>query len=295
MARIIEEPYYSPDGTLDFPFLYVYDAGSLVDGSNVLSISKQLQGDSDFILRRIVGVPNCVATPANAGKFTYYDHNRRCADGVPNSGIILPGVWPVVPEKLYRVNDQITFSLFNILRSSNVCAEGTSYNSQIVFQGVKRYGRGSTLPRQITPYRYREVRYTYAYSLTINWSHFTAGGIVQPPQRFVQQMDNVDFELLGIRISQPGAAGALTTMDFNITLYDANNHAFSDAAVNQGYINSARVSASACSPYQSCFPTPTQLYPAGGAIVFDITSKLCISALPQSYEIDFDGLWRIPC
>src|SRR5271165_4937721 len=153
MARIVEEPYYSPDGTLDFPFIYTYEAGSLTDGTNVLNIAQQLQGDSDFILRRIVGVPNCVATPANSGKFNYKNASGNYANASPTKGIIVPNVWPVVPEKLYRVNDQIGFDLYNVLRSANVCSEGTSHNSQIAWMGVKRYPKGSTFPRQITPYK----------------------------------------------------------------------------------------------------------------------------------------------
>jgi hypothetical protein len=293
--KIVEEPYWTPDGTLDFPFSYVYDASALTNGANVQNIAQQLQGDSDFILRRILGVPNIVASASAGGRFNFRNASGTYANGNPSTGIVVPNVWSVVPEKLYRVNDQIAFDLYNILRANTACAEGTLYLSQIAFMGVKRFAKGSTYPRQITPYKYREVRYTYAYQLTINWGHFNAAGVVSPFQRFYQPMDNFDFELLGIRICQPGSSGALTTQDFSITVYDANMHQFSSAPMLQGFYNAARQTPAVCSPYQACFPTPSQVYPAGGSIAFDITANLCLSSLPQSYEIDFDGIWRYPC
>ena len=66
--RIIEEPYLTPDGTLDTPFTYVYDTSAFTDGVNMLNIAQQLQGDSAFILRRIMGVPTVVDTAANGGR-----------------------------------------------------------------------------------------------------------------------------------------------------------------------------------------------------------------------------------
>lgn len=293
--RIIEEPYLTPDGTLDFPFAYVYDTSALTDGQNILNISQQLQGDSAFILRRIMGVPTVVAAAASAGKFNFKNASGTYANGNPTSGIIVPDTWPVVPEKMYRQNDQISFDLYNTLRQVTACGLTPIYSSQIAFMGVKRFAKGSTYPRQITPYKYREVRYAYAYELTVNWAHFGASGLANPPQRFNQQLDNFDFELLRISISQPGANGALTTPDFSMTLYDPNMHGFSSAPMLQGFYNAGRPTPATSSPYQATFPTPSQIYPAGGYITFDITSLLCSTSLPQSYEILFDGIWRYPC
>jgi len=293
--RIIEEPYLTPDGTLDFPFAYVFDASTLTDGNNLLNVAQQLQGDSQFILRRIVGVPTVVNTPALGGRFNYKNASGNYANGNPSTGIVVPNVWPVVPEKMYKQNDQIGFDLYNVLRSLNACGETPIYAAQIAFMGVKRFGQGSTYPRQITPYKYREVRYAYAYELTINWAHFDTQGRVAPAQQFYVQMDNFDFELLRVAISQPGQTGGLTTQDFAIQLYDSNQHQFSSAPLLQGFINAARPNPQNSSPYQATFPTPSQIYPAGGKIRFDITSLLCSTSLPQSYELLFDGIWRYPC
>ena len=262
--RIIEEPYLTPDGTLDFPFAYVYPTTTLTDGTNILNISQQLQGDSAFILRRIMGVPTTVASAAAGGKFNFKNASGNYANGNPSTGIIVPNTWPVVPEKLYRTNDQISFDLYNTLRQFTACGETPIYTSQIAFMGVKRFAKGSTYPRQITPYKYREVRYSYAYELTINWSYFDSFGNVQPPQRFNQQLDNFDFELLRISISQPGSSGALTTPDFAMTLYDPNMHQFSSNPMVQGFYNAGRPTPATSSPYQATFPCPSQIYPGRG-------------------------------
>ena len=293
--RVIEEPYLTPDGTLDFPFTYVYDTSALTDGYNVLNISQQLQGDSDFILRRIMGLDTVLATKANGGKWNLRNANGTLVSGNPTTGILQHAVWPVVPEKLYRVNDQISFDLYNTLRAFNVCGATPIYASQVAFHGVKRFGLGSTYPRHITPYKYREVSYRYAYELTINWAHFDTSGRVQPAQRFNQQIDNFDFELLRISISSPGSTSSLTTQDFQIQLYDPNMHQFSSGPLLQGFVNAGRPTAATPGHYESTFPTPSQIYPKGGYITFDITSLLCSTQLPLSYEILFDGIWRYPC
>lgn len=293
--RIIEEPYLTPDGTLDFPFAYVYDAGKLTDGTSVFNISQQLQGDSQFILRRIMGVPAVVNSAALGGRFNYKNPSGNYANGNPSTGIVVPNTWSVVPEKLYRVNDQISFDLYNVLRQNNACGGTPIYASQIAFMGVKRFGAHSGYPRQVTPYKYREVKYSYAYELTINWAHFDTSGNVQSARRFNQQMDNFDFELLRISISKNPSGSALTTPDFSIQLYDPNMHQFSSGPLLQGYMNAGRPTPQTSSPYQATFPTPSQIYPAGGQITFDITSLLCSTSIPQSYEILFDGIWRYPC
>ena len=292
--RLLEEPYWTPDGTLDFPFMYVYNTATFTDGQNFLNLVQQLQGDSAFVLRRIMGVPLNVAAPS-AGKFNYRNPNGEYAAGNASTGIIVPPTWPVVPEKLYRVNDQIAFDLYDVLRNNTVCSEGTIYNSQIAFSGVKRFPQGTGYPKQVTPYRYYEKAFTYDFSLTVNWAHFDGHGNAQPSQRFNQQMDNWDFELCSIRISQPGSTGALTTNDFQISLYDPNLHAFSNNPVNQLFYNAGRPTPSTSPANQATFPTPTVLYPAGSAITFDITSMLCAASLPQVYDIAFMGIRRINC
>jgi hypothetical protein len=296
--RIIEQPYITPTGYIDFPFAYVYDGTTLTDGNNYQSVTKQLQGDSDFILRRIVGVPNVVASGQSGGRFNYRNSSQSYAAGNPGSGVVFNNVWPVVPEKLYAKNTQIVFDLYDVSRNFNTCSETPIYNAYIAFMGVKRFTQSQGYNTNTTQYRYRPLKYSYSYNLTINWAHFTAAGGVNGPQRFSQLLDTYDFELLRIAAcysNSVGSTGTLQTNDFGITLYDSNGHQLSDLPLNQGYINNGRRTPALGPPYSGLMPVPSLVYPGGSAIVFDITSQLCSSQLPQTYNITFDGTWRVPC
>lgn len=294
--RLIEQPYETPQGMLDFPFAYVYDASALTDGQTYLNIAQQMQGDSDFILRAIRGVRTCVDTAANGGRFNYKNASGAYANGNPSTGIVVPNIWPVIPEKLFAYNTQINFDLYKVLRSSTVCAEGTIYASKIGFFGVKRFNQSMAGYRtQKTPYTYREFPQTYTFSVTISQGALAANGQPNTYTRYTQQMDNYDFELLGLSISLQGATGALTTNDFALTLYDANMHQTSSAPLPQLFFNRGKPTASTLSTYRSVFPVPSLVYPAGAAITFDVWSLLCRGVVPQTYSIDFQGIWRLPC
>jgi hypothetical protein len=293
--NLIEQPYNTPAGYVDSPFMYVYDATALTDGATYNQVTKQLQGGSEFILRRIIGVPTVVGPASAGGRFNYKNASGSYAAGNAASGICFNNVWPVVPEKKYAQNRQITFDLYGVTRAFTACDGTPIYNSFIAFQGVKRTNTNQGFPKNVTAYKYRPLKYSYSYTLTINWAHFTAGGAVQAGQQFSQLLDVYDFELLKISIAQPGAVAALTTNDFQITLYDQNSHQLSDGPVNQGFINSARRSPRLGPPYAGIMPVPPLVYPGGSQIKFDILSMLCSTQVPQVYNITFDGLWRVPC
>lgn len=295
--RLIEAPYQTPEGYVDFPFAYVYNTSAFADGqAQVLNISQQLQGDSDFILRAIRGVRTTVDTAANGGRFNYKNASSSYAFGNPSAGIVVPNNWVVLPEKTYKINTQINFDLYKTLRASTVCAEGTIYKSSIAFMGVKRFPFASSGYRsQKTPYAYREFPQTYVYSLTITQPSLAANGVANAPLRYTQVMDNYDFELCRITVSLANATGALTTNDFAMTLYDANMHQTSSAPLMQTYFNAGKPTASTLATHRAVFPVPSLVYPAGAAITFDITSLLCSASVPQTYNIDFEGIWRLPC
>ncbi len=314
MKYLIEEPYQIPPGMQDFPFAYVYDGSNLVDGAaSIQNNVIQIDADSDFILRHIAGVPTCIDTPANGGRFSYRNASGSYANGNPSTGIAFPNNWPVVPEKRYPANHQISFDLYQTLRSFNVCGETPIYNAQIAFMGVKRVPKGGAYRGHESSYRYRERNYTYSQTQEINFAHFTAAGALTGPLRFSVQLDSYDFELLAIRITPAnlganpptGQAGTLTTNDFQLTLYDAQYHATSGGGVggtraiglNQAFLNAGYISAFAAvgTAPQFVWPVPTLVYPAGGQILYDITSMLCSGQLPIYYNIAFEGIWRIPC
>ncbi len=298
--NILEQPYLTPEGKQDVPFCYVFDASGIADGQTQLqNLPVQLQGDSEFVLRHIAGVNLCVAAAPN-GRFNYRNASGSYANGSPSTGVIFPRNFPVVPEKLYPLsNAAIIFDLYNTLRNFNACGETPIYNSYIAFFGVKRFAYQAGYPSRGTPYKYRPCKYTYEYDLTIDWNHFVSGSIIAPSRRFTVTMDRYDFELMRISITKTTAAaqgtGALTTNDFQIMAYDLNQHQFSNLPLNQFFINAGRPTPATAPAYQPAL-APSVVYPVGSAITFDITSMLCNAVeTPQTYNIVFEGIWRIPC
>ncbi len=287
------QDYKPPAGTEDFPFVYAFDASDLTDGITYQNIQIQSQGDSEFILRAIRGLPTCLATGQNGGRFGYRNNDHRYTNSNESSGMV-PGVnEPVLPEKRYPIGSSILLDLYNVLRDFTVCGGTPIYNSQAAFVGVKRFPAGSGFAYS-TPYKYRRIPQTYTFPFTIDWAHFSSGSVVAQPHRFSFLTANYDFELLGIRIAQPNSVGPLITNDFQLTLFDQRRFATSSLPVNQGYLNSARATPQTAPPFRSAFPCPPLVYPYQGQIQFDITSMLCSTALPQNYVIDFVGCWRIP-
>lgn len=300
--NIIEQPYQTPEGKQDVPFCYVADLTGITDGlAQLQNIPVQLQGDSEFVLRRITGVNLCVDTAANGGKFNFRNASGSYANGNPSTGIIVGPNWPVVPEKLYPLsNGAIIFDLYKTLRRLHAtCSGNPIYTSYIGFFGVKRFSYAAGYPNRKTPYKYRECKYTYEYDLTVDWNHFVSGSVVAPARRFTVTMDRFDFELMRIAIAKTTAGsqgtGTLVTNDFQVMLYDSNMHQYSSLPLNQNFINSGRPTPSTTGVHQPAL-APTMVYPVGGAITFDITSLLCAASdSPQTYNIVFEGIWRIPC
>lgn len=295
-----EQPYITPAGYTDYPFAYVFDGTGLTDTSDYTDIALQLSGDSQFVLRRILGVPLVVDTAANGGRFNYRNPGGSYANANPTSGIVFPKCWPVLPEKVYNFNDSIRFDVYAVNRTFTACSGTPIYLAYIAFMGVKRLPTDRGYILQQTPYKYREVKYSYSYSLLVDWNHFATGTSAAQPHRFSQQMEQYDFELQAIRISKVTSgdtgSGALVTNDFSITLYDPNMRQYSNLPLLQSWVNSARVTPAQGPPYQAVFPVPSVVYPAGGQITFDVTSLLCDAVgSPQTYNIYFDGVWRIPC
>lgn len=299
--RILEQPYLTPEGKQDVPFAYVFDASGITDGlSQLQNLSVQLQGDSEFVLRHIAGVNLCVSAAPN-GRFNYRNASQSYANGNPSTGICFPRNFPVVPEKLYPVaNAAIIFDLYSTLRHvAATCSGNPVYDSQIAFFGVKRFGYQSGYPTQKTPYKYRPCKYTYGYDLTVDWNHFQTSTVIAPPRRVTVPMDRYDFELLRISITGTTAGsqgtGALLTNDFQIMLYDSNQHQLSSLALNQSFINAGRLTPATAPPYQAAL-APSLVFPVGSAITFDVNSLLCNAVnVPQTYNIAFEGIWRTPC
>lgn len=294
MGTYIVEPYQTPPGCTDFPFTYVFDATGLTDGINIDNLSKPMQGDSDFILRQIVGLDTVVNTPASGGKVQIYNASKS---KMTSAAIIAPASMGILPEKLYRYNEEITFDLVNTLRASTACGGTPIFTSYIGFRGVKRFHGNPGYGKGQTPYAWREVPQAYEIDITINFAAYSGGTVRNPPQRFTIGLDNYDFELFRVLVSQPGPTSAvgLTTNDFAVTLYDSQMHELSDLPMPVLMVSASKPTRATQQKYQAVVPVPPLVYPAGGQIVFDVTSLLCSTSLPQSYNIAFQGVWRVPC
>ncbi len=112
-------------------------------------------------------------------------------------------------------------------------------------------------------------------------------------------LDRYDFELMRISITKTTSGsqgtGALLTNDFRIMLYDSNLHQYSSLPLNQAFINAGRPTPATAPAYQPAL-APTLVYPVGSAITFDISSLLCTAlSVPQTYNLAFEGIWRVPC
>lgn len=274
------EGYRVPPGHLDFPFFYVYDCRALTDGNSYYDVALALQGDSDFILRRITGIQTVVST---TGQFRFRNANGAYAQSAPvfagaNSRV-------VCPEKIYPYDTAIRFDLLNVARQSVACAP-TIYTSFLAFQGVKRFPTNeSGYPSGRSAYQYRE--YKWAYELDFTLSVFSGAN----PVRLVMPVNNFDFELMRVSVCRSDGT-AVSTPDFGLFLYDPNVHAFSNLPLNVDFVNNAF----ARFPSQkSVFPVPSVLYPTGSQIILDIYSYLCEDGGAQDYQILFDGLQRLPC
>ena len=304
MPRYIEEPYRTPPGSLDAPFIYVYDASSLTDGLTYNNVALPIQGDSDFVLRAIRGV-NTVVDAAPIGAFDYKNPNGTYTSGefallgvAAIRGIFFPRNWPVVPEKLFKANTSIQFDLTNVLRANTACALGAIYYSQIAFCGVKRFSVQQGYTRGDTDYDYRSMQFSYSVALTLTWGYWD--GVARAiPRRIQIPMEQYDFELLRMKVClASGATGALTTPDVQVTVYDANMHQLSDKPLNQAFINSGKVAANRAPLYQGVFPVPPLVYPKGSQITLDVSSMVCNND-PRltpgiQYNLLLDGLWRVP-
>ena len=261
--RAIEEPYLIPPGKIDFPYIYIFDASNLTDGLTYQNLQVRLDGDSDFILRSIIGVPRCIDTFPNGGRWAYYNESKSYAMGNPSTGIGAANNWPVLPEKVYTLEaGEITFDLYTVLRSVSCALDASPvYDSQIGWRGVKRLPLNAGYPPQKSSYQYREIDWTYVYPLTLDWEHLDP----LRTRRYIQQMEPWDFELLQVLITRtdgvPAPTTGLVTDDFSITLYDPNLHSMSNVPVPQSFINSAKPTPQTQQQYQSCFPAPSVLYP----------------------------------
>lgn len=281
--------YQTPPGKVDVPYAYVFDASGLTDGTSYQYLQKQIDNDSDFILRGISG------TSLVAGTFRPYYYSRT---EMFNALVRTVANWPVLPEAFYPRNSQILFDLGVVARAFNVAnAEPHIYTSFIAFQGVRRY-EAANFPIYRTPYDYREIprHYQIVVQPGSAWTD-AAAGIPTYPRTFQVPMLEGDFELMSIGVMD------LTTMlppvanPFWMRLYDAGGwFRFSDPGFNCFYWSATAPQVNA-SPavnkwYRPNYPAPSTVYPEDGGIKFELQSLLPFASRNNAYQISFYGIHR---
>lgn len=284
--------YKTPEGKVDVPYAYVFDASGLTDGHDYKNLAVVIDHDSQFVLRRVAGL-NLVVNSNATGKFRCHQQNQLqmqqspIKPGLLLDGATVSGCLPILPEAIYQPNSSIPFELYNVLR--NFTADTVDiYNSFLAFCGVRRYDIGGIYVHK-TPYPYRELPYTYTYALNLNWAHWTgaANGVPTNPRVFTIPIYEDDFELSAIGVTYSDGS-LVTTNDFQMSLYDASkSQIFSSLPLNLPYLNW-----NAPAQYgRPVYPVPPIVYPIRGIIQFAITSMLPFGT-SNTYTIHFMGIKR---
>src|SRR5262249_54415361 len=161
------------------------------------NLSQRIQGDADFVLRRIQGLPDVasgIVYRAASGQ------QRISAGGGSVNGVIytrgaqISRDYTVSPEELYPATSEIGFDLFTVARAFTACGAAPIFTSNLYFQGVRRIRGEKTLPQ--TEYSYWEKPYNYHFDLVVDWRRYVSlpAAVVEIPRRFVIQIVNFDFE-----------------------------------------------------------------------------------------------------
>ena len=286
--------YITPRGYEDTFFQYVYDTqnASLVNGTTRQWLGVNVD-NGDFLLRYWSGLPTL------ADRLQIYDTLNRQFASQPmflgtnsNAGY---GQMVVLPEVLFPYNGRIKFDLTNINQTvAGVDGALTVYASQLVFSGVRR--RESTPSPRPAPYR--EVKFSYPVTLTIN-NYASTGGVLNLPIKQQFLIRDYDFELRRIELALQGSA---QTSQFKIQLYNQDKRMVSSNSVLSNLLCHLNpVVQSGGEPYASAgelnyWPCPPMLYRVNSLVQFDIYSLLFSpTVLPQTFQLLFDGVRRIPC
>lgn len=282
--------YKTPVGFGDTFYQYVFDTQGqgFSNGSTLLQVGPQVI-DGDFLLRFWSGL----STIAQGLKIYDWQSRARSSDYMTLGTSANPFAnMVVVPEIFYPDASYIRMDLQTVaLVLAGIGAGGLNvYRSQMVFSGVKRRPRVTSDPVP-SAYKYYEKPYDIPYTLSINQYATDSGGALNPPTQIKIQVQDFDFELRRVELAlqsdqQPS--------QFKITLYDNNQLARSSAPVLSNMF--FHLDPTHSSGEFNFWPSPPILYPVNGAITFDIWSLLFSpTVLPQTFQLMFRGIRRIPC
>lgn len=281
--------YTTPPGFGDTFFQYVFNADALTNGQSYLDLAAALIDDGDFILRSWAGLETVVDN--TTGTLQMYDPGKRNFFSSPALLAGFASGKSVAPEKYYPVRSAIRVDLGTVNKALAGTVGGLSvYRSQLVFSGVRRRSNFTSDPGDST-YAYYEKEYSIPYTLSINNYAATAGGVLNPAVQKLIQIQDFDFELRRIELALQTSQ---QQSQFLMTLYDSNWIARSNAPVMSNHF--CHLNPGTSSGELSFFPSPPLLYKVNSVIRFDIWSLLFSpTALPQTFQMNFVGVRRIPC
>lgn len=293
--------YRVPPGVGDTFFQYVFDAQGqgLTDATTRLQLGIPIS-DGEFRARFWTGITTI------ADRLQIYDWLSRSFSSGPmllgpaaNGGASDPGFGQMVvlPEVAYPDNGNIRFDLTNIDQDvAGVDGGLTVYASQLVFSGVRRRRDVVSDPLP-SAYKYYEKPFSIPYTLSIN-NYASSGGLLLPGVQFTIPVTDYDFELRRIEL---GLQEDGQQSQFKILLYDTNWHQVSNLPVLSNLLMHLNPQSSSGNPFASSgelnfWPSPPLLYRVNSVIRFDIFSLLFSpTMLPQTFEMNFVGVRRIPC
>lgn len=275
------------------PFFYVFDADSigqtgvaLTDGQTYNNLGYPTYTDSKFHLVRLAGL----AQVASQIQWRDNIHRQRFS-----ANTYLPYDYIFAPEMVYDPGSIFDFDLINVAKTGNVygvLGSIPNYTSQLIMQGQRYFNDNLKLETQ---YDYRPVPFTYQLQVTVNWTGRTVASgyqMLDTYRRFILPINDYDFELYRIGITQRLNGSTATTNAYGTTkvmLYDNAKNQIATNPVMDWYLNHT------CKNYNSVFPCPPMLYPAGSEIQMDVYSLLIASQIPAIITYNFEGMWRVPC
>lgn len=288
--------YTIPPGYGDTFFQYVFDAQGqgLVDGQTRNQLGVEVD-DGEFLMRYWSGLPTI------ADRLQIYDWlGRRFASEAMFLGaasLAGYGQMVVVPEVKYPQNGNVRFDLTNVTQAVAGTEGGvTVYRSQMVYTGVRRRPNVPSDPAP-SAYRYKEVEFSYPYTLSIN-NYATSGGVFLSPIVNKIQITEYDFELRRIELSLQENSQA---SQFKMLLYNQDRRQVSNLPVLSNLICHVNPWTQNGGNFRSAgelgfWPSPPLLYCVNSAIQFDVYSLLFSpTVLPQTFRLLFKGVRRIPC
>lgn len=308
---VVEQTYETPVGYWDFPFIYSFDASKLTNGQNYTALAVEMDGTADFILRGVFGFSHVLAAASASppGRFRLYNAWGRYCSSAPmivnpigviaplytvstggggtfkGASLANPDQWQILPERRYPYNGQIQFDLLNVLLGNSVVSNPSVF--RLGFIGVKRRPWSNVCLYE-TPYRYKELPFSYAQSLTLN-PGVDANGNLLPPITLYIPVQNYDFELQSVIITVTSAGSSYPST----VLYDASGEPTSSGPVYSPYTTDFSLTYGG-NPV-NVFPCPPLVYPNQSVIRLDCYSSILAGNGSSSFSVEFRGVQRLPC